>query len=215
MPVSPLTENTDIVTFSVQSNGKDIPDTYAVISIKINQEVNNVDVAEIELVDGDQFDKGFIISESDTFLPGTQITIKIGYESVRQPVFNGIVTGQAIRINNESGPILKVTCKNAAVRENPAQHDVIPGSELKLEYGVDVIDCELEWDGEHASSVLTKFRGFIRFRGSAKAVVNSMIEVKGLGKRFLEDVYISGVEHLVKEGNWITKIQIGILPHLV
>lgn len=45
-----------------------------------------------------------------------------------------------------------------------------------------------------------------------KAVVNSMIEVNGLGKRFLEDVYISGVEHLVKEGNWITRIRIGILP---
>ena len=209
MPVSPMPGNDDTVSFSIQSNGKEIPSDYAVISIKISQQINAVDIAEILLADGDAVEGNFKISESNIFKPGANIIIKLGYNNDNKKVFEGTATSHVLSLKTGAS-FLKVICKNTAVRQEMYSYNKMAAPELKVMFGDDIIEAELELDEEHASSVVTKFRGYIQFPGSAKASVNSVIEVHGFGNRFYENPFISGVEHLVSDGTWITKVQLGL-----
>ncbi len=59
-------------------------------------------------------------------------------------------------------------------------------------------------------SNLSKIRGTVKFQGSSLVVPGSMIELKGLGGRFNGNAYVSGVEHSIRDGNWITIASLGL-----
>lgn len=105
-----------VVTYNISINSSAIPDTYEVYSIRVEQAVNRIATATIVLLDGDPASETFAISESATFVPGNEVTIELGYDANNTVLFQGIVTKQAIRINNASGPTLEVECKDKAVQ---------------------------------------------------------------------------------------------------
>jgi phage protein D len=210
MATSPVTENTDLVNFSILSNGTEIPVAYQVVSLKIKQQLNGAAIAEVIFLDGDLAAGTFPISSSDTFKPGATIVIKLGYQGTNETIFSGQVGSHAV-IANSKGSTLKIICKTAVVNENIVNL-AAAASPLKLEYGVDIIEMDLEFDAAYPPLNASRFRGFIRFQGSANAMINSTIEIDGLGNKFNEPVLISQVEHLVENGNWVTIITIGVAP---
>ena len=116
MASSPITEKTDLVTYTVKSGGSPIKDTYQVISIKVERAVNKIPYCEIELADGNPATEDFPISDSDAFVPGAEIEIEVGYENTNTSIFKGIVLKHSIRISNSEGPLLVVICKDEAVK---------------------------------------------------------------------------------------------------
>lgn len=63
-------------------------------------------------------------------------------------------------------------------------------------------------------SGLSRIRGSMTIQGSAKAKVGAIIELKGVGKRFSGNVYVSAVEHKITNGNWLTKVDCGLSDQL-
>ncbi|MCW5519049.1 type VI secretion system tip protein VgrG [Aureitalea sp. L0-47] len=135
MPISPITDKTDLTTFTILANGTQIPDTYQVVSIRTEQHLNRISEAEIILLDGSASKETFEISNSSTFIPGSIIEIKLGYHSKEEAVFKGIVVKQNIKVNENNAPTLHVLCwdetlsltierKNAVFR-NKTDSDVI------------------------------------------------------------------------------------------
>ncbi|WP_303315344.1 type VI secretion system tip protein VgrG [Flavivirga abyssicola] len=61
---------------------------------------------------------------------------------------------------------------------------------------------------------MSKYRGSIKFPGSADAKPNTLISLTGLGELFDGDAYISSVSHSFSGGNWSTEIQIGVPPEV-
>ncbi len=61
---------------------------------------------------------------------------------------------------------------------------------------------------------MSKYRGSIKFLGSADAKPNTLIALTGLGELFDGNAYISSVHHDFSNGSWTTEIQIGVLPEL-
>lgn len=61
---------------------------------------------------------------------------------------------------------------------------------------------------------MSKYRGSIKFPGSADAKPNTLITLTGLGELFDGDAYISSVNQNFSGGNWFTEIQIGLLPEM-
>ena len=61
-------------------------------------------------------------------------------------------------------------------------------------------------------AALARVRGRMRFRGSALAVPDSLIEVKGVGARFSGSVYVSAIEHSLSNGQWVTEAEFGMRP---
>ncbi|WP_452223626.1 type VI secretion system tip protein VgrG [Lacinutrix chionoecetis] len=59
-------------------------------------------------------------------------------------------------------------------------------------------------------SRLSRFHGTILCEGSAIILPNTLIEIKGVGKKINGKAYVSGVHHELKEGRWFTEISIGL-----
>lgn len=348
MAQSPITVKSDLVTFSVKSEGSEIKNTFEVISVYVNRNVNRIPYCEIELSDGRPSTEDFPISDSDTFVPGNKIEVLAGYQGTSATIFKGIVIKQTIRISANEGPVLVVVCKDEAVKMTVGRKNAYfkaktdsaimsslignysglsadvsstpnelkeliqyyatdwdflvtradvngmvvivndgtvsvknPDDEteeqLVVTYGLDIFEFDAElntesqlqsvksnaWDiqnqavgsGEATPSNLdignisgstlaevigldnfdlqtsgflesnmlstwakakatkskyAKVQGTVKFQGSALALPGTLIELKGVGERFSGKAYISGIEHHIHSGNWITTAQIGL-----
>lgn len=104
-----------VVTWQVTVAGKAIPDYYKVDAIEVDHAVNRIARARIRLRDGDPAKQDFPISASATFLPGTAISIGLGYDCGNAEVFAGIVTGQTIALDGRTHSTLEVECQDRAV----------------------------------------------------------------------------------------------------
>ena len=59
-------------------------------------------------------------------------------------------------------------------------------------------------------SGLARIRGRVSFQGSAKAKVGGLLELAGVGERFNGNAFIGGVTHRIRDGNWVTEVELGI-----
>lgn len=105
-----------LVSFAVKVQGAAIPGSFPVLSVCIEQACNRITTATITLLDGNPAIGQFAISASPSFVPGNAISIEAGYDGANTVLFQGIVTQQALRIDNTSGPLLEVECKDTAVK---------------------------------------------------------------------------------------------------
>jgi len=65
---------------------------------------------------------------------------------------------------------------------------------------------------QQLKSGLARIRGHVTFQGSALAKPGCLIELKGVGTRFNGNVFVSGVNHQVSDGNWHTRVDFGMSP---
>lgn len=122
---SPDVNSGKLVTFSIYSKGKKVSDSYRFVSIEVNREINRIGGATIKLLAGDMPNADVPESASDHFKPGQNIRIDLGYESVEQTVFEGIVVSQHIHIPRkaDSSPVLIVECKHEAIKATVARQN--------------------------------------------------------------------------------------------
>jgi Rhs element Vgr protein len=112
----------DVSSFQVLVEGKQIDPSYQVISLSISREVNRVPTAKISIRDGEAAERNFDISNTDDFLPGKKIRIKIGLDGNNNQAFDGIIVKHAIKIATNGNSILQVECFDAAVRMSVGRH---------------------------------------------------------------------------------------------
>lgn len=125
MSVSPVNENTDLVTMSILVNGTEINTVYQVVSIEVDKQVNRISSAVIKLLDGDAATEDFPISDSADFIPGTKITIKAGYHSEESIIFTGIVLKHSLKVRSGAGPLLTLHCKDECVKMTVGRKNAI------------------------------------------------------------------------------------------
>jgi Rhs element Vgr protein len=65
-------------------------------------------------------------------------------------------------------------------------------------------------DGRLLKERLAKVRGRAKFQGFAGVSPGQIIEVTGIGERFEGKMYVSGLRHIVDNGNWETDVQLGL-----
>jgi Rhs element Vgr protein len=71
-----------------------------------------------------------------------------------------------------------------------------------------------QWaEAQQLKAGLARIRGRMKFQGSAKAKTGKLIEVEGVGKRFSGNVFTSGVNHRITDGDWITEVEFGVSPN--
>ena len=114
---SPIDIDDAVLRFTIKANGSVIKDIYPVVSIKVIQEVNRISSAEIVFVDGRVETGNFLISNSDDFIPGTEINIMAGFgEDTEQSIFSGIIIKQKVQAYENGSFNLVVFCRHKAVR---------------------------------------------------------------------------------------------------
>ena len=106
----------DRPTSTILVDGSEISGAYQVASITVTKKVNQVSSCVISIFDGDTATEDFEISNTEDFLPGKEIEIKLGYYDTEETVFKGIITRHSIRIPYASRSILELECKDEAVK---------------------------------------------------------------------------------------------------
>jgi Rhs element Vgr protein len=92
--------------------------------------------------------------------------------------------------------------------------DVLGVSDFEFQSAADVdADSLKAWsDAQLLKSWMNRITGHAVFQGSEKAKPGVIIEFAGVGDRFNGDAYISGVEHTVENGDWRTRVTVGMEP---
>jgi Rhs element Vgr protein len=111
----PTPATPDICTTAILTDGTQIPGSYHVISVSVNRELNRIPTATIYLKDGEASRSTFEISNSDSFVPGKEIEIQLGYRSQNETVFKGIIINHSIRVRRNSS-LLVIECRDKAVK---------------------------------------------------------------------------------------------------
>ncbi len=142
--IIPNTEKADLVTKSILVNGEEIPLTIPVTSIVIQREVNKIPFAKLNIGDGDPSSEDFPVSNTDFFVPGNEIEIKIGYRNDNISLFKGIIISHANRVTSHNAELI-IDCKDEAVKltvgrknrhfENVSDSDI--AEEIIDTYGLD------------------------------------------------------------------------------
>lgn len=198
MPVFPLPQPGSLVTIEVLSNGTPIG-AEIILSIEVVQALDMADIAKIGIVVEDQ------LMEYPDFEGGAIIEIRLGYNGRNSSCFQGKVVKQNLHIASDGRPSLTIICEGKQPRETLEMTRATP-SDLQLTYGLDIFNLNL--DKIYADQT-SYFEGAIQFPGSLKAQAGSTIILKDLGKTFSETVFITSVNHMVKQGEWTTSIEIG------
>jgi Rhs element Vgr protein len=113
---SPVSTDTSLVSFSIKSDGKEIPRTFQVASIDTWLSINKIPKARIVLFDGSASKRTFEISDLAVFLPGRKIEIFAGYNFKNTPIFSGLVVRQGIEITQTQGSKLIVEISDEALK---------------------------------------------------------------------------------------------------
>jgi len=108
-------QNPDLVTTTILVNGEQLSAAYAVKSILVNREVNRIPYAQLIILDGEAASQEFELSNTDLFVPGSEIEIKAGYHSDEESIFKGIVISHGIKIRDAASALI-VECKDPAVK---------------------------------------------------------------------------------------------------
>jgi hypothetical protein len=99
-------EDQSLVTFKILLGSNDIAPLLGVIGITIQRAVNKVAYAILNIADGDLPQQKMPVSDSDWFVIGQEVEIKVGYHMRETTLFKGIVTASRIDYRNE-GPLSK------------------------------------------------------------------------------------------------------------
>ncbi len=67
--------------------------------------------------------------------------------------------------------------------------------------------------GQQIKAGLARIRGRMKFQGSAKAAIGTLIELNGVGNRFNGNVFVSAIHHDISKGKWETEAVFGMSPH--
>ena len=85
--IIPTPASPDVVTMEILRNGKTISPQYAILHLLVRKETNRIPTAVIHLDDGEASKSTFAVSNTDEFIPGHAIEIKIGYKGENKTVF--------------------------------------------------------------------------------------------------------------------------------
>jgi Rhs element Vgr protein len=118
----PIQAETGTITFSISADGKELPQTYEIISIVTHKEVNRIPFARLVLKDGDAAKEDFELSSAATLIPGKKIEISAGYDSQNKTLFKGIIVKHGIKISTGGFSTLHIECRDESIKMTVGRH---------------------------------------------------------------------------------------------
>lgn len=110
MSVSPEKNSEGLVTFTVYSEGNKISDAFEMVSIRVRKEVNRISRAVLVFEAGNMPMKEIPESDDETFAPGKEIRIEVGYQNNESIIFYGMVISHNIEIPEDEPSTLEIEC---------------------------------------------------------------------------------------------------------
>src|SRR5688572_25989465 len=106
----------DVSSYDVIIEGKAMNASYQLTMLSVIKEINRIPTVKLALRDGDAAARTFEISNTDEFIPGKKIVVKLGFDGNNKQVFKGIITRQSVQVKADGNSQLIVECKDEAVK---------------------------------------------------------------------------------------------------
>lgn len=190
-----------LVTFQISSEGTSVDSTLQVAEIEVYHNVSGIAQARIIFLAGDDVPA---LVDSPAFGAGKRIEIKLGYDDVNQSVFTGIVANQNLYLEQEKGVAFEVICE--ALTEVRTATDIDGAKPMEvLTYGENILGCNIQSDPHGEAQAEGAFKVF----GNNALQAGGVVAIKGLGKVFEGNHFVSSISHHLAHGQWITDVNIG------
>lgn len=118
--VIPTPSTPDVCAITVSIGGQEISGEFHVLSATVSAELNRVPSASLQLRDGDPAEQTFAASDTEHFLPGKEVEIRLGYGGSTDSVFSGIIVKHRIRVR-PNATYLSLECRDKAMRMTLSQ----------------------------------------------------------------------------------------------
>ena len=112
----PNDSRSDVVSLDVLINGTNVTNKHQLLSVNVTKEVNRIPSARIVVIDGNAAEETFKVSETDDFIPGNKIEIKVGRDGVNKTIFKGIILRHSIKVRQGGDSMLTVEAKDEAIK---------------------------------------------------------------------------------------------------
>ena len=112
--VIPTPASPDVCSVSVLIDGTEISSEFDVLSASVSNELDRIPAASLQVRDGEASKQTFEASDTDHFVPGKEIEIKLGYGGETETVFKGIIVKHRVRVR-KNGTFLSLECRDKAV----------------------------------------------------------------------------------------------------
>lgn len=147
--IIPTQAETDLATFTLFSDGREVGGDIGINSILVVKSVNKIPTAQITIIDGSIPQEDFEVSSGDTFIPGNELEIKAGYHSDEDTIFKGIITKHSIQSKKDKPSFLTIELKDESVkmtvgRKNKYFEEVSDSDILEEILGQYPLDSEIE-----------------------------------------------------------------------
>jgi len=106
----------DVSSYDVIVDGQAMNASYQLTMLSVIKEINRIPTVKLSLRDGDSAAKTFEISNTNEFIPGKKIVIKLGHDGDNKQVFKGIITKQAVQVKSNGNSQLMVECRDETIK---------------------------------------------------------------------------------------------------
>lgn len=106
----------DVVSFNLLADGQEIDATFQVMAVSVTKETNRIPTARIVIRDGSPAQESFPASETDKFIPGKEIEIKVGRDGHNETIFKGLVIKHSLKARQDGTPHLHLECKDKSLK---------------------------------------------------------------------------------------------------
>lgn len=114
MPASPEIDAEGPVRVVLQAAGTELSNTVQLLRLEVHRAVNAIPWARIEIEDGDIATQSFEVADGTQLVPGTEVTVQLGYGDTQESVFTGVVVRFGVKIDSASASRLVVECRDKA-----------------------------------------------------------------------------------------------------
>lgn len=121
--VLPVNAQAGTISFTVLANGIEVPATTEIMSVLTHKETNRIPLARLVIRDGNAATEDFEISNLATFVPGSELEIKAGYDQKYETIFKGIVVRHGIKVRQDGSSVLQVECRDKAIKMTVGRHN--------------------------------------------------------------------------------------------
>ncbi len=109
---SPQIHSSQLVTFIIFLEGKEMPSEYEVSAITVDHTLNQIPVATFTILDSGSEP----IGNSSPLAPGTSVEIKAGYNNKEKTIFKGIILKQSVKTSDAQARELVLECRDEAIK---------------------------------------------------------------------------------------------------
>lgn len=132
-------QKTDMISFRILINGKEIASVLNVISIRVTKMANKIPIAKVLITADGANSNGLDMGNTNTFIPGNKIEIEAGYQGETKRIFLGIIIKQGLKIRQETGAALEIECCDEAIKATIGRKNVYYLEQTDADMIMDVI----------------------------------------------------------------------------